>query len=126
MDKALLLEQVMGRCVHFTGTVHEFCAAGLKYETENLPCFDQNSNCLFANFPSESEALAIMEKQPAYTEHDITKMNFDICPNCGTQITRRGTTGAMEPAAVYAWPCGHYLYERNSDAPKQLGLSADL
>jgi len=70
-----LLEQIAGRCVHFTGMFrNERCAAGVCYAdvtvplSRSLPCLrDQNTDglaaCAQQHFPSDEEARATEQRR---------------------------------------------------------------
>lgn len=115
-----LAEQIAGRCVHFTGTQHGACGAGVVYVdicggddpgwARRLPCLknlypdEPKASCSSAKFRTAEEAQAAADATFARLRARAEAIARGDRPDCGARITLR----QIGPC-VYG-SCGHRLY----------------
>jgi hypothetical protein len=119
IDLERLKHQYQVRCVHYNGTVSEVCLAGVRYDDvrdETLspygyPCLaDRNPNditCDKRRFMSDQEAMDEAQKLASGITSYFDKLARNECPKCGERILEQKQVGRC----VYAYPCGHRLYQ---------------
>lgn len=120
MERRVQVE--MNRCVHFTGIGNKTCNAGVNYRemiggpdlgwAKHLPCLaDDGSSvvCAHAQFPSETEARADVDRREARTVEFLEQIAAGTCPTCKIPV-RQTQVGHC----VYG-SCGHRLYQGKVD-----------
>lgn len=120
-------KQWQQKCVHFNGTIHESCEAGICYDDVrdesthpySYPCFsdrESSTTCDKARFRTVEEAKAKEREEMAEIEEFLSKAKHGICPRCGTVIERERQVGRC----VYAIPCGCRLWQGTARTREQL------
>jgi hypothetical protein len=58
-------EQILSKCIHFTGIQNKVCEAGISYDAVRgvdrpykFPCLNQGGECKLCQFPTKEEAAA--------------------------------------------------------------------
>lgn len=88
----------MGKCLHFTGTQHRVCKAGIAYAdlkaTGGFPCLahfnEAGATCAQRVLPTEAAARALIEEDDRYTADALAalvacdKDAAGRCPHQGT------------------------------------------
>jgi hypothetical protein len=124
-----VVEKPEVRCLHFNGTMHGACKAGVPYGSVEmryepfrpgpngfLPCIRGDGiawRCPHVAYPSEAEVARMtvereemLRRASEEFDRDLAAMVAGRCPHCGAVMTKRHVG-----RSVYADPCGHRLYQ---------------
>jgi len=124
-----VVEKPEVRCLHFNGTMHGDCEAGVPYDRVAmryepfrpgpngfLPCIRGDGiawRCPHVAYPSEAEVERMkiereemLRRAAEELDRDLAEMAAGRCPHCGAAMTKR-----QIGRSVYADPCGHRLYQ---------------
>lgn len=113
-----MLEQIAGRCVHFTGLLKDECRAGVRYvdvrdpdaRPYRLPCFREDlfgtghpaPTCTSQRFPTEEEAAAEEREHREAIDRALAANRAGKCHVCGADIEPSHVVGRCKYAS-----CGH-------------------
>jgi hypothetical protein len=106
------LLHVLNRCVHFTGTQHRVCKAGVVYAEVRgpagggIPCLRDlagDLTCAKAEWPTEEQAAAEVKERDERVAELLKRLDEGRCGQCGADVDHYEQAGRC----VYAKPCGH-------------------
>jgi hypothetical protein len=119
-----LREQIAARCVHFTGTQHDECGAGVNYRALaggdvlcRIPCLNDEFwaqkaaehggfiECPSLHLPTPAEVEAEAQEDERHFAEFAAHLKAGECPTCKSKVKMR-----QVGPCVYG-DCGHRLYQ---------------
>lgn len=106
-------------CANYNGITNKFCDAGIKYI--NVEDVSQTGLNRFPCF-KDKKCAVVCDKRRWFTDDEVREqdeeidrivkrfndlLQKDICPQCENSIDEKKQIGRC----VYAYPCGHRLYQ---------------
>lgn len=109
-----LRDQILTKCVHFTGVQNVTCEAGIRYLDvrdsgakfpANFPCFSDNGHqkpCPSAKWRTPEEADAEAKRIEDGFAERLARTGRGLCFHCGEKVEKYEQVGHC----AYATPCG--------------------